>query len=326
MVPTDAGAGPNRDARELLILTSEEVAQLLEIPPMLDLLEDAFVALSLGRANVPPRVAAVTPKGLLAAMPGYLPDVGLAVKAISVFPGNQRGERPSHQGVIVMFDEDHGTPVCVMDAEHVTAARTAAASAISVRWLARQDARVLTILGAGVQAASHLDAVSFIRDLQEIRVASRSIGQAAALAARYPNATEVGSVRDAVQGADVLCCCTDADEPVIRFEWLTPGVHVTSVGIGREIDRVTIEQASVFVEWRGAATNPPPAGAHELQGSDPDSVTELGCVIGGYSYGRRSSQEITLYKSTGHAIEDAVAARLVYDRALAEGLGRSIPF
>jgi alanine dehydrogenase len=193
--------------------------------------------------------------------------------------------------------------------------------------LARDDAKVLAILGAGVQGGSHLETFTRVRDFEEIRVASRDKSKASALAARHPKARVASSFEAAVRGADVVACCTDAREPIIRREWLGPGVHVSSVGgtFGPELDPETLAAAKVFVEWRGAALNAPPAGAHELQGMDVDRITEVGEVLAGTKAGRTSKDEITVYKSTGHAVEDAATARLVYDRALAEGAGVSLP-
>ena len=139
-------------------------------------------------------------------------------------------------------------------------------------------------------------------------------------------AAAAGSFEEAVRGADVVACCTDAREPVLDAAWLAPGVHVSSVGgtFGPELDAATVQRARVFVEWRGAATNPPPAGAHDLQGLDPDGITEVGEVLAGTRPGRTSADEVTVYKSTGHAVEDAAAARLVYDRARRAGAGVTV--
>ena len=130
-----------------------------------------------------------------------------------------------------------------------------------------------------------------------------------------------------MRGADVVACCTDAREPILQRDWLAPGVHVSAVGgtFGRELDDATVAAGRVFVEWRGAVTNPPPTGAHELQGLDPASVTEVGEVIAKTRPGRRSRDEITIYKSTGHAVEDAATARLVFDRARQMGVGTRLP-
>jgi ornithine cyclodeaminase/alanine dehydrogenase-like protein (mu-crystallin family) len=309
---------------ELLYLSRADVERLLDVDAMLDALGKALVIFSSGITSVPPRAGArVGERGLLGTMPGYVPGVALEVKLVSVFPGNHHHGLPSHQGVIMVFDEDTGAPLALMDGTYITAIRTGGTAAVAARLLAPDDALVLAILGAGVQGGSHLETFPRIRDFKEIRVASRDPDKARALAARHPNAVAVDSFEAAVRGADVIACCTDAREPILRREWLKPGAHVSSVGgtWGPELDAATIAAGRVFVEWRGAATNPPPAGAVELQGLDAGSITEVGEVLAGTKPGRLSRNEITIYKSTGHAVEDAAAARLVYDRARAEGAG-----
>jgi ornithine cyclodeaminase/alanine dehydrogenase-like protein (mu-crystallin family) len=260
-------------------------------------------------------------------MVGYMPGAGLAAKLVSVFPQNDQRGLPSHQAFITMFDEHDGTPLALMDGTYITAIRTGGAAAVAARALAREDARVLAILGAGVQGRSHLETFPRVREFAEIRVASRDTGKAAALAARHPRARAVASFEAAVRGADVVACCTDTREPIIGREWLKAGAHVSSVGgtFGPELDAATLAEASVFVEWRGAATTAPPAGARELQGFDVERLTEVGEVLAGMRPGRRFAGELTVYKSTGHAVEDLAAARLVYDRANAEGAGTHLP-
>jgi ornithine cyclodeaminase/alanine dehydrogenase-like protein (mu-crystallin family) len=313
---------------ELLYLSRADVERLLDVDAMLDALGRAFVLYSSGATSVPPRIAARVPDhGLLGAMAGYVPGVALETKLVSVFPENDAHGIPSHQGLIGLFDESNGAPLAVMDGGYITAIRTGGAAAVAARVLARDDARVLAILGAGAQGWSHLQAFPRVREFKEIRIANRNPERAKELAGGHPRALGVASFEDAVRGADVVACCTDAREPILRREWLAPGTHVSAVGgtFGPELDRETVDACSVFVEWRGAVTNAPPAGAHELQGLDPESVTEIGEVIGGTKPGRQSADELTLYKSTGLAIEDAATARLVYDRALAEGVGVRLP-
>jgi alanine dehydrogenase len=159
-----------------------------------------------------------------------------------------------------------------------------------------------------------------------IRVASRTREHAEQLAALDARCMVVDAFEEAVRGAEVVCCCTDSREPVLRRDWLSPGTHVTSVGgtFGPELDAATVRGARVFVEWRGAVENPPPAGAIELQGLDPAGVTELGEVLGGTRPGREAQDEITVYKSTGTAFEDVVVARMVYDAAVAAGVGTAV--
>lgn len=313
---------------DLLYLSRADVEKLLDLDAMLDALADAFVVYSSGVTSVPPRIAArVGDHGLLGAMAGYVPGVALETKLVSVFPENDAKGIPSHQALIGLFDETNGTPLAVMDATYITAIRTGGAAAVATRVLARDDATVLAILGAGAQGWSHLQTFPRVRDFKEIRIASRNPERAKSLAERSSRALAVASFEDAVRGADVVACCTDAREPILRREWLAPGTHVSAIGgtFGRELDRETVEACRVFVEWRGAVTNAPPAGAHELQGLDGDSVTEIGEVISGRRQGRTSAEELTLYKSTGHAVEDAATARLVYDRAIATQIGVTLP-
>ena len=314
--------------RELLYLSQADVERLLDVDAMLEALASALVIYSSGIASVPPRTAARVPDvGLVGLMAGYVPGVALEVKLVSVFPGNHTRGIPSHQALIALFDERDGTPLALMDGTYITAIRTGGTAAVAARALARPDAKVLAILGAGVQGGSHLETFTRVRDFKEIRVASRDQAKASALAARHPMARVATSFEEAVRGADVVACCTDAREPVIRREWLGPGVHVSSVGgtFGPELDRDTVAAGNIFVEWRGAALNAPPAGAHELQGIDANTITEVGEVLAGTKPGRTSDRDITIYKSTGHAVEDAATARLVYDRALAEGAGVTLP-
>jgi len=310
----------------LLFLSQADVVRLLDIDKLLQALAGAFVELSAGRTSVPPRIAARTAAGgLLGAMPGYISGV-LEAKLVSVFPQNHVRGLPSHQGVIALFDEDTGAPLAVMDGVAITAIRTGASAAVAARWLARPEASILAILGAGVQGRSHLAAFPRVRDFKEIRVASRNAATAEAMAAENPLARPVATFKEAVQGADVVCCCTDAREPVIKYEWLVSGAHVSSVGgtFGPELDPQTIGAGMIFVESRDAVRQPPPAGAHELQGLRPESVTEIGEVIAGTQPGRAAPDQLTVYKSSGHAVEDAAAVRLVYERAVAEGAGQRV--
>ncbi len=309
----------------ILVLGRLDVERLLELRPLLEALEAAFIEVSAGRASVPPRTAARSPLGMLGAMPGYLPGAGLAIKLVSVFPANHARGLPRHQALIALFDESTGAPVAIMDGTHITALRTAAASAVAARLLARPEAQVLAILGAGVQGRSHLQALTEVREFHEIRVAARHPGHAQALASTNPRARAMRSFEEAVRGADLVCCCTDSEDPVLRFEWLSRGAHVSSVGSHHELDQDTVRKGRLFVESR-VAFQPPPAGCAELQGLDAGSAGELGEVLAGSAPGRAGPEEITVYKSMGHAAEDAAAARLVYERAVREGAGRRFGF
>src|SRR3954447_15511073 len=280
---TPPASPPRPDMPEIVFLSRAEVADLLDPDALRPALAEGFRRFSAGATSAPPRSAAFAPEGLVGTMPAFVPGSGLSVKLVAVYPGNHARGVPSHQALIAVFDEETGTPLAVMDGTHITAVRTGTAAAVAADVLARQDARVLAIIGAGVQGRSHLDAFPRIRDFTDIRIASRTPEHAVALAGEHPAARAVGSFTEAVTGADVVCCCTDAKEPVVRAAWVSPGAHVSSVGSGsgRELDPELVRVGRVFVEWRGAAEYPPPAGASELQDLDQAAITEIGEVLDG---------------------------------------------
>ena len=311
----------------VLLLNQEEVRRLLDLDALLEALEDGFRAISEGRIDVPPRVAANTESGLLGVMPGYGRGIGLATKLVSVFPGNHEHGLPSHQALIAVFDPATGSPQALMDGTYITAIRTAACAAVATRLLARQDATVLAIIGAGVQGGAHLEMFPRVREFQEIRVASRSFEHAQRLAAGHPRAQAVSEIRAAVSGADVVALCTHSGEPVIELEWLSPGAHVSSVGVAppnSELPRAVAEAGKLYVESRAAAFRPYPAGCIELAGMDPEAAAEVGEALSGRRPGRESPEELTVYKSMGHAIEDVASARLVFDAARRQGAGTTV--
>ena len=312
---------------EILVLSRDDVAQCLDPVTLRDHLTQAFIAFSNGAASVPPRVASESPAGLLIAMPGFVDGVGFGLKAVTVFAGNEGTDMPSHQGVIALFDPANGSPVAVLDASLITEVRTSVSAAIAVEVAARTDATSLAVIGAGALGAEHLHVLQGVRGWRDVRVASRNNDRAVALAAKYPN-TRAVAFEEAVRGADVVCLCTDTETPFIEHGWLAPGVHVSSVGRGAEIPTATVAAAIadgvVIVEWRGAALNAPPAGAADLQGHDATRMVELGEVLAGRAVARRDATSITVYKSTGHAIEDLAAARQVLNAAEAKGLGTRV--
>ena len=310
----------------MIVLSQEEVRELLDLDALVDALASAHAELSAGQASMPPRIAALARQdGLLGAMPSYLPSTGLVCKLVTLFPRNR--DRHTHQALICVFDPDNGAPVALMDGTYITATRTAAGSALATRLLARKDARVLAILGSGVQARTHADALRRVRGFDEVRVAGRDRARAEALAEEL-GATAAGSFEEAVRGADVVAATTHADEPVVLRDWLSPGVHVNSVGAnpaGRgEIDPAIVRDALVAVESRSSTLAPPPAGAPEFRDGAPDDVVELGELVSGTRQGRSSEDQVTLYKSVGVAVQDAAAASLVLAAARARSMGQEI--
>jgi ornithine cyclodeaminase/alanine dehydrogenase-like protein (mu-crystallin family) len=313
----------------VLVLSQRDVRQLLDLDRLVDALADAHAELSAGRTSMPPRIAALVPErdALLGVMPAYLPSAGLACKLVTLFPQNR--DRKTHQAAIVVVDHENGTLVALMDGTYITATRTAAGSALATRLLAREDSRVLALIGTGVQARTHGRALARVRPIEEIRVAGRDRAKTEAVAEELgSSARAVGSYEEAIRGADIVAATTHATEPVVRREWLAPGTHINSVGLnpsGRELDEATVAEATLVVESRESALAPPPAGAPELVGVAPDQVhAELGELVAGSRPGRSSRDELTLYKSVGVAVQDAAAAALVLSAARQRGIGREV--
>lgn len=325
----------------MLVLSRRDVESLLDPRELIEAVASAMADLSAGRAVAPARVAADVAEhgGLLAAMPGYVPSLGaLTAKLVTLFPGNAGGALPTHQAILGAFDPATGEPVALLDATALTELRTAAGSALSVRLLARPDARVVAIVGTGVQALAHARAVALVRDVGEFQIGGRSADKAEALArdlrAEGLPARAAASIEDAVRGADVVCATTHSLEPVIRRDWVAPGAHVTSVGYnpeGRELDGETVAAALVVVESRATALAPAPAGANDITRPIRDGLigpehvhAELGELVAGTRPGRTSPDQITVYKSVGVAVQDAAAAALALRRAREAGVGARV--
>ena len=307
----------------MLVLSRADVEELLDLDALMGALARAHEELSAGATSMPPRIAALTAEGLLGAMPAYLPSAGLGCKLVTLFPHNT--DRPSHQAAIVLFDPENGSPIALMDGTYITATRTAAAAALAARLLARADAKILAILGTGVQAHTHARAFAAIRDWAEIRVAGRDRKKTEALAAEL--GARAASFEEAVRGADVVAAATHSPEPVVRAEWVAPGTHVSSVGYavpGSELDPALVRAATIVVESRQSSFAPPPGGAVELSDVDPASVAELGELVSGSRRGRATPVEITLYKSVGVAVQDLAAAALVLAAAREREVGLEI--
>jgi len=325
----------------VLVLSRAEVERLIDPDRLREAVAKAMADLSAGKASMPARIAAIVPErdALLAAMPAYLPSSGaLTTKLVSLFPKNT--DRPTHQAVIVVFDAEYGTPLALLDGEAITAARTAAASALATDLLARRDAQVLAVIGTGVQARAHLRAVPRVREFREVRIAGRHGDKAMALLKEVREWLPRAELRmntsyaQTEAGADVVCATTHSAEPVVRREWLSAGAHVTSVGYntaGREVDGATFRDALVVVESRAATLAPPPAGSNDIAMAIAEGAmtrdhvhAELGELVSGTRPGRTDRDQITLYKSVGVAVQDAAAAATVLDAARSAGVGRTV--
>lgn len=309
----------------LLSLSEAEVMDLLDPLELLDGLAEGFKAQSSGKVQAPARPAITIPAtGFSLAMPAWMGGMNLMVKVVNVFEKNLAIGLPNHLALITLFDPATGAPVCVMDGTYITGIRTAASAVLSVRELAHKDARIATIVGAGVQGREHLRLLPLVRDFAEIRIASLHPEDAEGLARRHPRARAVTSLEAAVRSSDVVCLASHSYEPVIESRWVRPGTHVSSVGYAPprgEMPVDLVRQASLYVETRDAFKTPP-VGCGELAGLDPDAGIELGELLMGRMPGRVSDSQITVYKAMGVAMEDMVAAQLVYAKAKANSVGR----
>lgn len=289
------------------VLDEPAVAQRLHYPELIRAVADALAALSAGRVVQPVRtVLPVAPHhGFFAVMPAYAGAGVLGAKLVTFYP--QNAGMHTHHALIVMFKAETGEPLAVMDGRLITEMRTAAASAVATKHLARPDAAVLGIIGSGVQAKSHLLALRHVRVFKDVRVWSPRNAQA--FAERH-GVKAAASAEDAVQGADVVVVAASSTTPILKGAWLSPGTHVNAIGATRpdwrELDDTLVTTAHVFVDSREAALRE--SGDVSAAKSE---VTEIGAVVAGTAPGRRNAAEITLFKSVGVAIEDVVAAGLV---------------
>ncbi|WP_406470653.1 ornithine cyclodeaminase family protein [Streptomyces sp. NBC_01615] len=312
---------------EILFLDGAQTRAALDPHRVIDAVATALIAISRGEASAPPRIAARAPGGLLGAMPGYVPGLGLAAKLVSVFADPARPGRSSHRGIVALFDAENGRPLALMDAEPLTEIRTAAAATLSARVLARPHPTRVAVIGTGAQARAQIRLLAAIDPTTPVSVGGRDPQRAESAAALHPAGRAAPAIEAAVREADTVFCCTGAVQPVILRAWLAPGAHISSVGgsHGPELDADTVHDATLFTEWPGAATTQPPSGAHELQGLPAGRpVTLLGSVLSGHHPGRRTDTELTLFKSTGHAALDVAAAHVAHTVAEAGDAGTRI--
>jgi alanine dehydrogenase len=326
---------------EVLIVSQSEVPQLLPVKECVDVMARAFAALARGEATMPLRQILWLPEkaGALGLMPAQLTGLAaIGVKAVTFFPRNEGTDLDSHQGAVLLFEAGRGRLLAVIDATSVTAVRTAAVSGLATRLLAREDAGDLALIGSGVEARTHLEAMLAVRKLRKIRVASKTFERARAFAERESKRhgvpiTPSASVREAVTGADLVCTVTSSREPVVLGEWLSPGAHVNAVGssvpTARELDTAAVLRSRLFVDHRASALAE--AGdvlipLHEKAITEEHVLGELGEVLTGEVKGRTAPSEITLFKSVGLAIEDLAAAQHIYSKARGSSFGKWVEF
>jgi ornithine cyclodeaminase len=303
------------------VIDEHDVRRLLPMDECIEVMAGALASLARGEVHNPLRFVVRPPEeaSLLGIMPahrgGDAPLWGL--KTVAIFPSNAERGLDLHQGFVALFDGETGETRAILNAGGITAVRTAAVSGVATRLLAREDARTLAILGAGIQAKSHLEAMRAVRDFERVVVWSRSGRQ-------LEGAENVGSPEDALRDADVVVTATSAIEPIVERGWLKAGAHVNAVGSSipstRELDTATMHDAALFVDRRESTINE--SGDFRMAELPPDHIrAEIGELLIGAAEGRRSDEELTVFKSLGLAVEDLAAAEHVLSRAEAEDAG-----
>lgn len=301
---------------KVLVLSEQEVDELLTMEACIEVMADALASLARGEVHNPLRMPIRAPgaPGLLGLMPAWRGGETpyYALKEVCVFPGNPKRGLDTHLGAVILHSGDTGQPLAFMNASAITAIRTAAVSAVATRLLAREDAAVLAIIGTGVQGRSHRKAIPLVRTIREIRMCGRG-----------------DSVQEAVRGADIVVTATSSKEPILRKEWLSPGVHINAVGSSvpsaRELEADLVAAASLFVDRRESTVN---ESGDYLAAVEHRAVirAELGEILTGTAEGRKSESEITLFKSLGLAVEDLASAAYLYDEARQKGRGTWVEF
>ncbi len=322
-----------------ILLTEADVKTLLTMDDLIPAMSTALAAFSARQVQQPLRTVLTIGEqhAFYGVMPAYIPGTpALGTKLVTVFSGNPARGLTTHLASIVLLDPETGALLSLMDGRYITESRTAAVSAVSVQHLAREDASVLAILGTGVQARSHLEAIAKVRKLQDVRVWSRSSVNADTFIREMQPHVEcslrkVGSAEEAVRDAAIVALTTASKEPVVYSEWIADGTHICAVGAcrpaEREMEGALVARADLYVDSREAAL----AEAGDIvlpikEGLiDPTHIkAELGEITGGRVPGRVSGDRVTIFKSLGMAVEDVAAAHLVYRRAMARGVGQVV--
>ena len=318
----------------LRVLSASDIDRAIDMSAAMDVMSAAFGQLAKGRANVPQRLGLKTDTGLVLAMPGNLPDEhALAIKIVTVFPDNSRRGLPSIFGLVVVLDAATGAPLALIEGGHLTALRTGATSGLATRLMARPEARTVALFGAGVQARTQLAGVRAVRDIREVRIVSRRAESATLLAGELTGVDTrvLHDAAQAIRGADIVITATTCPTPLFLGGALEPGTHVNAIGAYaatmREVDSAAIQRARIVVDTREGALaeagdliipiRERVIGANHI-------VAELSELVTGAIPGRTSEEEITLFKSVGHAAQDVALARRVLDIAIAQDIGAMV--
>lgn len=309
---------------KLLIINQAAVLEAITLAETIEIVDRAMRELSAGLVAAPERtVMAVNAATRLGLMPGVMPSLArFGVKLVSLSTDAPQFGLPSHQGLMLLFDSATGKPLAALDCHALTRLRTAAASAVATRALARDDAKVLALIGPGDLAAPHLEAICAIRPIEQIRVWGRTVAKAETFAAGRRNVVVADSVEQAIKGADIICTLTSSSEPLLEGAWLEPGQHLNLVGASlrasREVDDEAVRRSVFVADSRRHALSQAGELLHAIEERVVDQSHvrgEIGEVLSGQVPGRAHEEEITLYKSLGHVAQDIALAQALLLRA-----------
>ena len=312
-----------------LFVTKEKIATLLPMEECIEVMEKMFRSLAAGECLQPLRNIMRLPdsSGVLGMMPGHAAKLGvMGIKVITVFHANSESGLPSHQGIVMLFDAKHGQPLMLFDALEITAIRTAAASAVATKLLARQNSSTLAIIGSGEQAKRHIQAMLLVRNIKHINLWSRNENNAKHLVNELSGEYRIPihikqNVQQAIEQADIICTVTSSKEPLVMGEWISAGAHINAVGsstaAARELDTVAIVKSKLFADRYESLFNeagdfliPKKEGAIK----DEHVKAEIGEVLSGIKKGRENNEEVTVFKSLGIAAEDIFSAYHIYQK------------
>jgi ornithine cyclodeaminase/alanine dehydrogenase-like protein (mu-crystallin family) len=322
---------------KILVAGHRDVEQLLSMQDCIRAMEEMFIDLTEGRAQLPVRSITQIPRqrrSVLAVMPAFK-ETGIGAKVMTIYPENSATRFETHQGAVLLFDSASGALLAVVDSTSVTSIRTAAVSALATRLLARVDSANLAILGSGAQAYTHLKAIPLVRNIKASKIWSRNFERAKSLSQRFPKqrVTAVETAKEAVEDADIICTTTSSTTPILLGRWIKKGTHINAIGAftktSRELDSEAVRKSLLFVDRVESARAE--SGDYLIpksQGLIRDSHIrgELGDLVSGKVKGRTNKKQITLFKSLGLATEDLAAAEVIYSRAMKARKGKWVEF
>lgn len=325
--------------RETLFLGRGDVRRLLSMETALPVVESAFAAHGRGETRMPPKIYLDLPefKGDFRAMPAYIPSLNAAgVKWVSSHTANPERGLPAVIAVLILSDPETAEPLAIMDATHLTLMRTGAAGGVAARYLSREDSHVLALVGAGVQSHAQLDAIRLVRPVRQVRLSDPNQAAVQSFMDHFGADPELeiticGDGREAVAGADIVVTTTPSRKPVVRRDWLGDAVHINAIGADamgkQELETAILQDARVYIDDREQALHSGEVNVPVSSGawSADNLAGSLGEVVAGLAEGRTRGGGLTVFDSTGLAVQDMAVARAVYDRAVKEGVGQALP-